>query len=187
MQRPSQGYPSHCTQVNPYASLLKLAADYAQSYLASIHDRHVGVTESARQGMSQLGGEMPADGAAPEAVIRLLHEAGSPATVAVMGGRFFGGVIGGSIPVTVAAHWLADAWDQNACLYEISPVAAYLEEVVLGWLIACLVCQRPRVGHWSPVHKWPMSPRSLPRGMLCCAISVGTWRATACSVRHPSP
>jgi len=56
--------------------------------------------------------------------------------MAVMGGRFFGGVIGGSIPVTVAAHWLADAWDQNACLYEISPVAAYLEEVVLGWLIS---------------------------------------------------
>jgi hypothetical protein len=38
----------------------------------------------------------------------LLHEAGSPATMAVMGGRFFGRVIGGSIPVTVAAHWLAD-------------------------------------------------------------------------------
>jgi hypothetical protein len=65
--------------------------DHTQSYLASIHDRHVGVTESARQGMSQLGGEMPVDGAAPEAVIRLLHEAGAPATMAVMGGRFFGG------------------------------------------------------------------------------------------------
>src|SRR5271170_5298916 len=135
MPTPSQDCPSPCTQVNPYASLLQLAADYAQSYLASIHDRHVGVTEAARQGMSALGGEMPADGAAPEVVLRLLHEAGSPATMAVMGGRFFGGVIGGSLPVTIAAHWLADAWDQNACLYEISPVAAHLEEVVLGWLI----------------------------------------------------
>jgi glutamate/tyrosine decarboxylase-like PLP-dependent enzyme len=136
MQTPSQGHEPHCAQANPYASLLHLAAEYAQSYLASIHDRHVGVTEPARQGMSALGGEMPVDGTAPEAVLRLLHEAGSPATMAVMGGRFFGGVIGGSIPVTVAAHWLADAWDQNACLYEISPVAAYLEEVVLGWLIS---------------------------------------------------
>jgi glutamate/tyrosine decarboxylase-like PLP-dependent enzyme len=135
MQTPTQDHDPHSAQADPYASLLQLAADYAQSYLASIHDRHVGVTESARQGMSRLGGEMPVDGAAPEAVLRLLHEAGSPATMAVMGGRFFGGVIGGSIPVTVAAHWLADAWDQNACLYEISPVAAYLEEVVLGWLI----------------------------------------------------
>jgi glutamate/tyrosine decarboxylase-like PLP-dependent enzyme len=78
---------------------------------------------------------MPADGETADTVLRLLHEVGSPATTAVMGGRFFGGVIGGSLPVTVAAHWLADAWDQNACLYELSPVSAYLEEVVLGWLI----------------------------------------------------
>lgn len=123
-------------RANPYAALLRQAEVYAQSYLASIQDRHVGVTESALEGMSALGGEMPADGVAPETVLRLLHEAGSPGTMAVMGGRFFGGVIGGSIPVTVAAHWLADAWDQNACLYEISPVSAYLEEVVLGWLIS---------------------------------------------------
>lgn len=121
--------------VNSYAALLKQAAVYAQSYLGSIRNRHVGVTQSALESMSALGGEMPANGMAPEAVLRLLHEAGSPATMAVMGGRFFGGVIGGSIPVTVAAHWLADAWDQNACLYEMSPVSAYLEEVVLGWLI----------------------------------------------------
>jgi glutamate/tyrosine decarboxylase-like PLP-dependent enzyme len=134
VQTSSQAHEPHSAQANPYWPLLKQAADYAQSYLASIHDRHVGVTESARQGMSRLGGEMPVAGAAPEAVLQLLHQAGSPATMAVMGGRFFGGVIGGSIPVTVAAHWLADAWDQNACLYEISPVAAYLEEVVLGWL-----------------------------------------------------
>ncbi|HEV2419601.1 MAG TPA: hypothetical protein VGX94_17535, partial [Terriglobia bacterium] len=46
-------------------------------------------------------------------------EAGSPATVASMGGRFFGGVVGGALPVSVAAHWLADAWDQNACLFDI--------------------------------------------------------------------
>ncbi|MGB2625592.1 MAG: aminotransferase class V-fold PLP-dependent enzyme [Candidatus Acidiferrum sp.] len=57
------------------------------------------------------------------------------AIVAGMGGRFFGGVIGGSLPITVAAHWMADAWDQNACLFEISPISAYLEEIVLGWLL----------------------------------------------------
>jgi glutamate/tyrosine decarboxylase-like PLP-dependent enzyme len=85
--------------------------------------------------MRALGGALPMEGEQPEAVLRLLDEAGSPATMAVMGGRFFGGVIGGSLPVTVAAHWLADAWDQNACLYDLSPVSAYLEEVVLDWLL----------------------------------------------------
>jgi glutamate/tyrosine decarboxylase-like PLP-dependent enzyme len=47
----------------------------------------------------------------------------------------FGGVIGGAFPAAVAAHWLADAWDQNACLFDFAPVAAYLEDVVLDWLL----------------------------------------------------
>jgi glutamate/tyrosine decarboxylase-like PLP-dependent enzyme len=42
------------------------------------------------------------------------------------------------LPASVAAHWLADAWDQNACLYDISPVAAHLEDVVLSWVLELL-------------------------------------------------
>src|SRR5580692_9638053 len=134
-QIPSGIRPPRRPRANPYAALLRQAEAYAESYLASIQDRHVGVTESALEGMSALGGEMAADGVAPETVLRLLHEAGSPGTMAIMGGRFYGGVIGGALPITVAAHWLADAWDQNACLYEISPVSAYLEELVISWLL----------------------------------------------------
>lgn len=119
---------------NSYCLLLEQAAEYAQSYLAAIHDRHVGVTEEALRGLVALGGSMPVDGESSESVLRLLHEVGGPATMASMGGRFFGGVIGGSLPITVAAHWLADAWDQNACLYQMSPISAYLEEIVLAWL-----------------------------------------------------
>src|SRR5262244_1996549 len=63
---------------------------------------------------------------------------GCPATMATMGRRFFGGVIGGAFPISVAAHWLADAWDQNACLFDFSPVSAYLENVVLDWLLSLL-------------------------------------------------
>ena len=85
--------------------------------------------------MLALGGAMPVTGEPADRVLKSLHEAGSPATMASMGGRFFGGVIGGSLPITVAAHWLADAWDQNACLFEISPISSYLEEVVLTWLL----------------------------------------------------
>jgi glutamate/tyrosine decarboxylase-like PLP-dependent enzyme len=80
----------------------------------------------------------PPGGENPLAILRLLDDAGSPATVASMGGRFFGGVIGGALPVSVAAHWLADAWDQNACLYDISPVGAHLEDVVLPWILELL-------------------------------------------------
>jgi glutamate/tyrosine decarboxylase-like PLP-dependent enzyme len=122
-------------ETDAFRRILDDACQRAQAYLATIADRHVGVPQTALDGMRALGGSLPARGERPEAVLRLLDEAGSPATMAIMGGRFFGGVIGGALPVTVAAHWLADAWDQNACLYELSPVSAYLEEVVLDWLV----------------------------------------------------
>lgn len=121
--------------VDPYASLLQSAAARAARYLATIGERRVGPTSADVGSLARLGGALTDEGCDPEAMLDLLDRVGSPATMAVMGRRFFGGVIGGSLPVTVAAHWLADAWDQNACLFELSPVAVYLEEVVLRWLI----------------------------------------------------
>jgi glutamate/tyrosine decarboxylase-like PLP-dependent enzyme len=121
--------------VDPYTLLLELAAVRASHYLATIDSRRVGPSPADVASLVELGGALAEEGRNPEAVLDLLDRVGSPATMAVMGRRFFGGVIGGSLPVTVAAHWLADAWDQNACLFELSPVAAYLEEVVLQWLI----------------------------------------------------
>jgi hypothetical protein len=47
-------------------------------------------------------------------VLAQLHKYGSPATVMQSGGRYFGFVIGGSIPTALAARWLSDFWDQNA-------------------------------------------------------------------------
>lgn len=122
-------------EVDPYGALLRLAAARAGRYLATIENRRVGPSSADVASLAELGGVLAEEGRDPEAILDLLDRAGSPATMAVMGRRFFGGVIGGSLPVTVAAHWLADAWDQNACLFELSPVAAYLEEVVLRWLI----------------------------------------------------
>lgn len=126
---------NHSLPRSPYEALLNQACATAQDYLASVRDRHVGVTQQALDGMLALGGAMPVAGEPADLVLKILYEAGSPATTATMGGRFFGGVIGGSLPITVAAHWLADAWDQNACLSDISPISAYLEDVVLSWLL----------------------------------------------------
>src|SRR5262249_33298633 len=75
---------------------------------------------------------------APASILALLDEVGSPATVATAGGRYFGFVTGAALPTAVAAHWLADAWDQNACLVALSPVAVALEEIVLGWIVDLL-------------------------------------------------
>jgi glutamate/tyrosine decarboxylase-like PLP-dependent enzyme len=120
---------------DPYQEVLNEASARAYNYLRTIQERHVGVRQEALEKLPALGGPMPESGEDPRAIIQLLDEIGSPATIASTCGRFFGGVIGGALPATVAAHWLADAWDQNACLFDFAPVVAYLEDIVLGWLL----------------------------------------------------
>jgi glutamate/tyrosine decarboxylase-like PLP-dependent enzyme len=71
-------------------------------------------------------------------VIRELAYDVEPGLIASAGPRYFGFVIGGSLPVTLAADWLTSAWDQNACLYAQSPAAAVVEEVVAAWLLEIL-------------------------------------------------
>jgi aromatic-L-amino-acid decarboxylase len=123
---------------DPFETLLPDAAIRAHRYLQTVRARHVGVIPEAFDKLPALGGPLPPQGQNPNSILKLLDEIGSPATVASAGGRFFGGVVGGALPITVAAHWLAAAWDQNACLRDLSPVSAYLEEVVLGWLLNLL-------------------------------------------------
>jgi len=121
-----------------YQQVLDDAATRAKNYLEEIDDRDVAVSPEALAKLPVLGGALPQLGEDPRRVLNLLDDIGSPATVATMGRRFFGGVIGGALPVAVAAHWLADAWDQNACLYDFSPVSSYLEDVVLTWVLSLL-------------------------------------------------
>jgi glutamate/tyrosine decarboxylase-like PLP-dependent enzyme len=61
-----------------------------------------------------------------------------PGLIASAGPRYFGFVIGGSLPAAVGADWLVSAWDQNACLYASSPAAAVTEEVTAGWILELL-------------------------------------------------
>jgi glutamate/tyrosine decarboxylase-like PLP-dependent enzyme len=67
--------------------------------------------------------------------LRILDEVCTPATMAMAGPRFFGFVIGGSLPVTLAANWLASAWDQNTAFRAITPATAELEQIALDWLV----------------------------------------------------
>jgi glutamate/tyrosine decarboxylase-like PLP-dependent enzyme len=121
-----------------YRALLSDVAERATRYLEHIQTRSVFPSASAVRDLQRLGGQLPDRGEDVSAVLGLLDDFGSPATVASTGGRYFGFVIGGALPATLAAHWLADAWDQNACLYDTSPVATYLEEVALKWLLDLL-------------------------------------------------
>jgi glutamate/tyrosine decarboxylase-like PLP-dependent enzyme len=118
--------------------LLHTAADYAAGYLDSLTERSVVPDPAALERLPELGGPLPDSPTDPLEVLTLLHKIGSPATVASAGGRYFGFVIGGSLPATVATNWLAGGWDQNACFTVMSPVAAALEEITLRWLLDVL-------------------------------------------------
>jgi glutamate/tyrosine decarboxylase-like PLP-dependent enzyme len=118
--------------------LLRTTADRAARYLAALKDRTVAPTASALANLKRLDEALPDRPTDPAAVIALLDDIGSPATVATAGGRFFGFVVGGSLPATVAASSLAAAWDQNAGIVALSPVAARLEEVAMRWLLDVL-------------------------------------------------
>jgi glutamate/tyrosine decarboxylase-like PLP-dependent enzyme len=114
--------------------LLTNVSHRAATYLASVSERRVYPTPEDVERLHNLGGPFPESSTSESEVIRLLDQIGSPATVASTGGRYFGFVTGGVLPAALAANWLAAAWDQNAVFTVMSPVAAALEEIVLGWL-----------------------------------------------------
>ena len=118
--------------------LLADAAGRAIRYLETLDRRGVAPGPTALAGLRLFDEPLADDPVDPAGTLALLDEAGSPATVASAGGRYFGFVIGGSLPVTVAANWLATAWDQNNALPVMSPVSARLHDVVSGWLVDIL-------------------------------------------------
>ena len=114
--------------------VLSEAAGRAVNYLRRIRQRGVAPTEVAVAELHRFAEALPAGPLDPAEVLKQLDEIGSPGTVANAGGRFFGFVNGGSVPAALAANVLAAAWDQNAALRVMSPVAAVLEDVAIGWI-----------------------------------------------------
>jgi glutamate/tyrosine decarboxylase-like PLP-dependent enzyme len=118
--------------------LLGQAADHAITYLEGLGARGVAPTYEAIARLDAFDQPLPEEPADLEAVLQLLDEIGSPATMAMAGPRFFGFVIGGALPVALAANWLTTAWDQNSALYQVTPATAALEQIALRWLLDLL-------------------------------------------------
>jgi glutamate/tyrosine decarboxylase-like PLP-dependent enzyme len=126
--------------------LLQDAAERSIRYLASMGERHVAPRPDDIARLSAFETALPERPSDPAEMLRELDDLGSPGTMAMAGPRFFGFVIGGSLPATVAASWLATAWDQNAALYKATPATAVIEDVALRWLLEVLDLPRDAAG-----------------------------------------
>ena len=131
------------SSMNP---LLDDAAKRASRYLDSLPTRAVAPLPAAVARLQALDEPLPEHPQAAHAVLQRLDELGSPATAATAGPRFFGFVIGGALPVTVAANWLATAWDQNAAGHGPTPGVAAFEQAALRWLLELLDLPRAAAG-----------------------------------------
>ncbi len=114
--------------------LLSDALARSVDYLNGLSHRPVEPRPDAIAKLEAFSGALPDAPTAPKEVLRRLDEWGSPATIANAGPRYFGFVTGGALPASLAANWLAGAWDQNAHFVIGSPIAAALEDTALAWV-----------------------------------------------------
>ena len=119
-------------------TLLEDAAARAARYLDELPRRAVAPSPAAVERLAALDVPLPEGPGDARAMLAELDEVVSPATMATAGPRFFGFVIGGALPATLAASVLAAAWDQNSARSDVTPGTAAVEGVALRWVLEAL-------------------------------------------------
>jgi len=117
---------------------VETAAKYAAEYVSTVDDREIAPTKDALSGLSKFDEPLPDGPSAPDAVLQMLNEYGAPATTATTTGRFFGLVMGGTLPAALGARIITSAWDQAVFNDAISAVGVKLEQVAQRWLLEVL-------------------------------------------------
>ena len=121
-----------------YERVLEVADERARRYLAGVDDRPVAEQASVGELRKSLDRKLPDQGEDPAKVVEELADAAEPGLIALASPRYFGFVIGGTLPAALGADWLAGAWDQIASLYVCGPSAAVAEEVSGRWVLELL-------------------------------------------------
>src|SRR5689334_2901527 len=120
--------------VAPMTHVLDLAAAHAARYLRNLPSRSVAAKASILKLRRRFAGPVPETGLPAETVIDELVRDTEDGLIGSSGGRFFGWVIGGTLPAAMAADWLTSTWDQNAASNLTAPAEAVVEEVCGAWL-----------------------------------------------------
>jgi glutamate/tyrosine decarboxylase-like PLP-dependent enzyme len=119
---------------NFFSRALAAAHGHAVSYLQALDQSPVAAPADLATLRQRLNKPLTDESVAPDQVIDELVRDVEGGINGSAGGRFFGWVIGGSVPAALAADWLTSTWDQNAGLYACAPAAAVVEEVAGVWL-----------------------------------------------------
>lgn len=117
-----------------YSAALDQAHQIAQAYLDDLATAPVNAQLTLEELREQFFLPLPEQGLEAAQVVRELAEQAKGGLLGSAGGRFFGWVIGGSVPAALAADWLTSTWDQAAVMYSTGPAAAVVEEVCGDWL-----------------------------------------------------
>jgi len=117
-----------------HKGIFEQVQNYALAYADTVYGRNVFPNDDAVADLDKFTEVLPRSTGEATAILKFLNQYGSPATVAQTGGRYFGFVDGGVLPVSLAARIMSDFWDQNAALYDMSPLASKLEEICESWL-----------------------------------------------------
>ena len=121
-----------------YRDALRRAEGHAFEWLGSLDTRHVGPTASIDELLDAFGGDLNDAPRDPGAVVDELARLAEPGLMAMPSGKFFGWVIGGTLPAALGADWMVSAWDQNAAIRLATPATAGAEEVAGRWLLELL-------------------------------------------------
>ena len=116
-------------------NLIENFSERAKKYMAHLDNARVYPANSEIEKLESLRIPLQDEPLSAEKVLAELDETGSPATVVTTGGRYFGFVIGGSLPAAMSAKLMSAVWDQNAGLTLMSPIAHTLEEIASEWLL----------------------------------------------------
>lgn len=121
-----------------YDESLTKAHEHVRRWLSSLDERPVGPRVTASELLGDVGGALPQQGTDPADVVDELAAKADPGLMAIGSGRFFGWVMGGTLPAGLAADWMVSGWDQNAGMRYSTPASAALEESAGRWLLELL-------------------------------------------------